>query len=127
MKHLFLILCLFLSGCAGSFSDFSQRDLQYQAASTVLTIADWNQTLQFSDNDKVEQNPILGANPTEREINTIIPLAIAGQWLTSWALPTEARFLNMKYNPRRLFQIVVISGEAWAVNNNYQIGIKVKF
>lgn len=110
----------------GWFSDFSKLDYEYQTVSTLFTFIDWNQTLQFEENKIGEQNPFLGDRPSKERINTLIPLAIASQWLVAWALPIEVEVFGVEFNPRRTFQFGVIASEGCAISRNFYIGINIK-
>lgn len=45
---------------------------------TALTLVDWGQTLDFRRKGLKEANPILGAEPSEGRINTLVPLGLLG-------------------------------------------------
>lgn len=128
MKWLNYLIILCLVGCSGSFSSLTKTDCQYLAAATLLSMVDHRQTIEIKNTTSVhETNVILGKYPSDETINNYFAAAIAGEWFVAWALPTEARIFNYKYNPRRIFQIGVIGIEAGVVSNNYQLGIKIEF
>lgn len=114
-----IILFLCLLGCSGkNLTPLETGDYKLQTVSTVLTIIDWRQTQTFTKEGSgyKELNPILGANPSRKKIDTLIPLSIAGQWLVTWWLPKEYR---------QNWQLFLVGAEGVAVFNNYHIGVRI--
>lgn len=113
LHKLMILLLLFSFGCSGSFSELTKTDIKFQLVMSGLTCYDWRQTLEFTEDGIKENNFVLGKYPSEQTINTLIPLAIAGQWLVTWILPPKHR---------RSWQLLVLGGEAGAIKNNIEQG-----
>lgn len=119
MKKITLLIIFFcIAGCSGkNFQPFSKTDWALQTAYTTAAIYDWRQTLEIKNHPElIETNPFLGRNPTDQEINTMIPVGILAHWLFAWYLPPEGR---------KIFQTTFIGIEGAAVRNNYKNGIRV--
>jgi len=101
------------------FTSFSKQDLALQSVFTLVTCYDWVQTKEFrreGPGQKYEKNPILGKEPSQERVNTLIFGAIIGHALVTYALPK-------KY--REYWQVSFISIEAVAVSANHRNGVRV--
>lgn len=119
----FLILSFFLTLCAkpaNCFDAMRGEDWSRQAAFTILEIADWLQTkegIKYPTKYR-EINPFINSNPTTANIDRYFVACIVGNALITYVLPE-------KYRDK--WQIVGISLQAYTVNNNLNLGIKIKF
>jgi len=102
---------------------WTKMDTVFQAASIVSIAADWNQTRQIAKNPTLYYEDgvaeaFLGRHPSVSGVNWYF----AGSMILNTAI---ARTLPNPY--RRMFQIGTIGYEAYWINHNYGIGIRVKF
>lgn len=111
------------------FTDFSNKDLTWQAASTFVTVLDWGTTLDIVDRPEEyhETNWYLGEHPSRGKVNKYFAISIAVNWGIAWALPTDVGVFHKRVNPRRLFQYVWVGVETAAVANNLAIGLRFNF
>lgn len=91
-----------------------------ELATNTLLVADWSQTRQIAKNpDKYyEQNIILGMHPSEGKVNGYFAACILGNTILHRTLPK-------KY--RSLYQAGLIAVQIGVIQNNYNIGLQVKF
>jgi len=115
-----LILLLFPIQANASewFTPFDKEDYAYQAVYTIAACIDWRQTQTFTKTGREEQNIILGKNPSRKRIDTLIPLAIAANWATSYILPKDMR---------KLWQVFFVAVEGSAIMHNHKIGVRMSF
>lgn len=133
MKSIYLLaLFLALSGPAQAaewFTPLSSTEMQKQAISTALQAIDWRQTQTFRKQGMYERNPILGRYPSREKVDLLIGLAVILNNVGTWALPTDAvlPLIDVRWNPRKVWQAFWITGEAVAVAHNYKMGIRIEF
>lgn len=88
-------------------------------AANALIVADWNQTLEISSNDKYyETNNILGKYPKKSEVNRYFISCLALYNGVYYILPD-------KY--KTYYSSSIVGLQAYYVAHNYNLGIKVKF
>ena len=83
--------------------------------STTLMVCDWGQTHSAAKNGWrgiYETNPILGKEPTTKQVDAYFATAIAINWLLFYLTPPRWRALG---------QAGVIGIETWAVADNWVI------
>ena len=99
--------------------NWSEEDYQRQAVNTILQLADWGQTLDIVKSPEFhEHNPILGLNPTRREVNIYMATAI----VTHWAISNS---LNSKW--RKRWQLSTMAITVMYVGSNFSTGIRIDF
>ena len=109
--RIMFVLMLTLFGCSGlSSQPLSRKDVVLGALATSATLIDWRQTNLLIERQIPELNPILGAYPSKRKVNILIPLAVAGQWGVT-------RYIDPKYRP--MWQWFLITVESTAIHRNY--------
>jgi hypothetical protein len=102
---------------------WTRTDTAFQAASIVALAADWNQTRQIAKSPQIYYEDgvaeaVLGRHPSVSEANWYFAGSMILNTAIAYALP----------NPyRRLFQVGTIVYEAYWINHNYRIGIRVNF
>ena len=102
---------------------WSKIDRVFQATSILAIAADWNQTRQIAKNPKLYYENgvaevVLGRHPSLSRVNWYFAGSMILNTAIAYALP----------NPyRRMFQIGSIVYEAYWINNNYGIGIRINF
>ena len=85
-------------------------------------MADWGQTLNIqarTNEGYYEENYVLGENPTRGEINAYFLTVLVGHYLIN-TLDFTQKFKNY-------WNTGVIGIQIYAVANNYNLGLKVKF
>jgi hypothetical protein len=107
-------------GFWASRDPWTKQDTYWQIGVLVTQIIDWGQTREIAVNPKYYEkyNKILGENPTLHEVNRYCIICIAGNYLIAKVLPK---------NWRRKWQVGSISCQAYYINNNYELGIKMNF
>lgn len=115
-----LLLCFSLLHTNAYAGNWTKEDTFYQAASTVLQVADWGQARYISEHPEkyYEINPILGEHPSIEEVNIYFAGSIIGKTLISYLLPPKLR---------RIWQVGNIGASTYLVIRNNGIGIKIKF
>jgi len=100
------------------FEDFSRQDLILQSVFTGLTVIDWAQTIEFTQNMDgfKESNVILGEHPSRERINTLIPIGIVAHWYITYFIPKKYRVY---------WQSASISIEYYSVASNHKKGIRI--
>jgi hypothetical protein len=97
---------------------WTKQDTYWQIGVLVTQVIDWGQTREIVVNPEYyEKNPILGEEPTLQEVNRYFIVCITGNYLIAKVLPK---------NWRRKWQVGSISCQAYYINNNYELGIKMK-
>ena len=100
----------------------NKADWIREAVFLSLLIIVWGQTLDIverTDEGYTEANPILGSEPSKSTVNTLIgAMAIGHPIVACKILPPKAR---------KWFQWISIGIEGWAVQHNYNNGIRINF
>lgn len=111
MKQLLLIISLTISHAAVA-------EWERTTANTLL-VADWLQTRDIATNDNYrEVNPILGAHPSIKEVDTYFALSIFGTNLVGeYLLPEQHK--HVWYKAISILQVTVVA-------RNIRIGVKFK-
>lgn len=125
-----LILIPTTASSAEWFTDLSPQEVVLQSYWTAAAVIDWGTTLDITeryDEGYYEMNPFLGKRPSRGEVNTWFLIGIPVKWLVTWALPREAYFFDIKWYPRKTFQIIGASIQTAAVVNNFSVGLKINF
>jgi hypothetical protein len=84
---------------------------------------DW----QWDGNNYKELNPLFLDNKPHTDATWLIPVGMALHTGIAMALPSKSKICGFKLNPRRIWQIIFISGEIGAIINNYAAGVKIEF
>ena len=124
---LLIVFCLFFSTPALSFDSWTGEDTVCEVTFAGITAIDLMQTNRFVGDGYEERNPVLGKHPSRTEVNTLIPLAIAGHAIIAYMLPAETVLWGYKLRPRRMWQNVWIGIEMGAVNHNHVHGVRISF
>ena len=95
-------------------------DLQRELAFQALLFADWKQTRQIARQPDryYERNPILGKHPSVGRVDTYMVASGVLHWIISAKLSPKWR---------EQFQLVSISMQANVVQQNYEIGLGLRF
>jgi hypothetical protein len=102
---------------------WSQTDSVFQVASIVALAADWNQTRQIAKSPQIYYEDgvaevALGKHPSVSGVNWYFAGSMILNTAVAYAIP----------NPyRRMFQVGTIVYEAYWINHNYGIGIRINF
>jgi hypothetical protein len=119
MKLTLLALALLLPSSAWALcDDWTPLNTAMEATFVTLVVADWGQTKEFVAKGYAEQNPFLGSHPSQQRIDTLIPLAIAGQVALACWLPAPWR---------DFLQALSIAVESTAVRGNLSLGFAGRF
>ncbi len=119
MKSIIFILLLFPSAVSAQyFEPFSKQDIWLQSIYTGITVIDWMQTKKLRETGHKEMNPILGSDPDQNTIDSLILTGIVIHGLIAYALPK-------KY--RSYWQMFFIGVEFHTVIDNHKHGIKLSF
>ena len=126
-----------IGGCSSVKSNvksWDRHDTAYQATYLALTTVDWAQTRwmtrqdwQWDGNNYKELNPLFLDNKPHTDATWLIPVGMALHTGIAMALPSKSKICGFKLNPRRIWQIIFISGEIGAIINNYAAGVKIEF
>jgi len=73
------------------FTPLSTEEKILQGTYILVTCIDWAQTKEFRADGRKERNPILGKEPSQETVDTLIGLAIISHTLIAYALPQEFR------------------------------------
>lgn len=118
MKTLLLAALLSIPSVA-SADPWSTADSTREATYLVLLATDYAQTKEALLRPNVhEQNPFLGAHPSEAKLTNVILLTAFGHAAISYYLPAR---------PRRIFQYFTIGIEGVVVATNFSLGFKAGF
>jgi hypothetical protein len=91
----------------------------YRVTANSLLFVDMLQTVETSKNDKyMEDNKILGTHPTEREVYQYFILATVIVNVVGETIPKK--YSNIFYIATSVVQIK-------AINQNIQVGVKIRF
>lgn len=95
-------------------------DLHRELAFQALLIADWKQTRQIArEPDRYyERNRILGAHPSVGRVDTYMFASGVLHWVVA---------MNLSPQWREQFQLISISMQANVVQQNYEIGLSLRF
>lgn len=95
-------------------------ELAKQWSYTALHLADWQQTRRIAGSGGrwIERNPILGAKPTQSQVNRYMASTLALHWLVTYSLPTQYR---------KAWQDNTIVLELAMVHSNWRLGISMGF
>ncbi len=96
------------------FRPLTEKQKTFEAVYVLVTCIDWAQTKEFRAHGVKESNPILGEEPSQERVDTLIFLGIVSHVLFTWALPTE------EWKDR--FQGITFFFELEAVAHNYSHG-----
>ena len=121
MKALLVILfALSLASTSRAADKWTPTDISMEAASVALTVIDWGQTLDISNQPGriKETNCILGNRPRRGEINAYFPAVMLIHGVVSHYLPKPYR---------NIWQAVTIGVELAATSINYQAGLRIGF
>jgi hypothetical protein len=121
MKKLLAILLLLASSVhAEEFSEWDATDKRLLWAGQALIAADWAQTRQIAKNPDQysEKNRYLGEHPSVGKVNTYFVSALAAHYYT-------AAYLSGSDRTAMLTGIVAV--EAYVVNRNAKLGLKIAF
>jgi len=117
MKPLLLTL-LFGLVSQSCFSQWCQpltdKQIKTEVAYVLITGIDWMQTREFRAHGFKESNPILGEEPSQERVDTLIFLGIVSHVLITWMLPDNEW--------REAFQEIPLFFEVSAVMHNYSRG-----
>jgi len=117
MKKIFLVLALISS--LAQAGEWSSTDKLLAETALATAIIDWRQTQLIAEEPNCwEKNPLLGRKPSMKHINLYFAGAIIANYLI-------ADSLSEKW--RRAWLSGLIGLELITVNNNRQLGIKLKF
>lgn len=109
------MLLFLMTSTAVASDNWSHLDVAREAAYQIVTVIDWGQTLDISNRNFVELNPILGRHPSRARVNTYFPIGMMLHALTSHVLPSEYR---------KWWQTVSLSIESSVVVSNFNVGIR---
>jgi uncharacterized protein YceK len=131
------LVIMMTSGCSSIKNNvklWDRHDTAYQATYLTLTTIDWAQTRwmtrqdwQWDGNNYKELNPLFLDNKPHTDATWLIPVGMALHTGIAMALPRESKICGLKLNPRRIWQLLFISGEIGATINNYSAGVKIEF
>jgi uncharacterized protein YceK len=131
------LVIMMTSGCSSiknNVKSWDRHDTAYQATYLALTTVDWAQTRwmarqdwQWDGNNYKELNPLFLDNKPHTDATWLIPVGMALHTGIAMALPSKSKICGFKLNPRRIWQIIFISGEIGAIINNYAAGVKIEF
>lgn len=106
---------------------WTKAQIGQQVAFTVLLAADWGQTKDIKNHPELQEaNPILGPNPTDSEVDQYFAAAAVGHLAVAHLLPSR-KIPGLPLTWRDAWQHVWIAREAYAVWNNYSLGVKFDF
>ncbi len=112
------LLCL-VALPAMAHDPWTTQDTILEGLFLAQLAVDRAQTLDLKNHpDKYETNPMLGNRPTDRRINRHFLMVALLHPAISYALPKNAR---------TGFQFVSVTVEAYAIGNNFSIGLRAKF
>lgn len=113
---------------------WSKKDTAYQGVFLALLAVDYAQTHTMAKNDwwlngelLHESCPILPSRPSVKEVDLYFAGCAVGHTIVSLALPSEAKVLGYKINPRRIWQGIWIGIESGYVGWNYSLGVRIEF
>jgi hypothetical protein len=125
MKRTIITLCLVLAlatpAHAGEWFTWDEANTNLHVPLTLLTVVDLGQTLWIADNPQTHKEKysyLLPEHPGEKDVWRAFALAYAVDTFITYALPS-------KYS--HAYQGGVIALRLYMVENNYSIGIGVKF
>ena len=125
-----------LTSIVSQSDDWTKADVYRESAYFILHVADWRQTLYISKHpdEFFEKNPILGAHPSDSEVNRYFIATGLLHVAASHYLPKAGRLLPETWQRnlyvdhwRKAFQYSTIFIEADYVYSNYRAGIKIFF
>lgn len=113
-----MLAALLASGAAHA-DPITTSEIGLESTYSALHIADWMQTSSMvGDQRWIENNPILGRNPSRRRVNLYFASTLAAHVIALKLLPA-------RYRPWLL--AITIGIEAGAVARNAHFGIRIKF
>lgn len=119
MKLYFVLILAFLVGCTLSPDKWTNQDYALQAGVLATGGVDWLQTREIASNDNYyERNPILGKNPSKKEVDLFF---LAGAVLKI----VTVHYTQKKYRP--YLQTGYIIGSTICIVNNHAIGVRIDF
>lgn len=117
MRHV-LIACL-ISLPAVAHDPWTTQDTILEGLFLAQLAVDRAQTMDIKNHpEKFEYNPLLGVNPSDRRINKYFLTIALVHPMLCYVLPKNAR---------NGFQFVSITVEAYAIGNNFSIGLRARF
>jgi len=118
LKILLILLILFpLNLTAQHFEPLSKQDIILESVFVGLTCIDWYQTKKFRSEGRRETNKILGSEPSQERVDTLIFLGIVSHVAVAYFLSGEVR---------KFFTVSFIFIEAEAVWKNYNSEINYR-
>ena len=120
MKPLLLILTLLLLHThAPAGAPWTSEDIWLESAWQALNVADWGQTRYISESaDYWEVNPILGRNPTRRQVDAFFVTVAGLHWLISDRVNAGSRLR---------WQWISLGFKGSLVWHNWSIGVGFKY
>ncbi len=101
-------------------SNWSKEDTYWEAACLSVITVDWMQTHHMAEKDFYvngkqlrEINPILGSQPTQKDVDLYFVSALAVHATAAFLLPKKWR---------RIFQGGTVGLELFIIGNNYRLG-----
>jgi hypothetical protein len=100
-------------------AEWTAADVARQVMVQTLLAADWSQTIVVSrDPGLIEENPILGENPSSGRVDKYFAAWMVAHPLISHILPAGLR---------KHWQYAAIIVQAGAVGNNHNLGVRFNF
>ena len=120
MRLLRSLAAVLLAANLHASEPLSKADLIREGAVFAVSLADWGQTLDNSDNPGLyrEQNPLLGPHPTRGDVNGYFAASLVLHLIILRLLPE--RF-------RPAFQYGSIGWELAITAHNARVGVSVRF
>lgn len=100
------------------FENFSNEDIILQSIYTGVSLIDWIQTKKLRETEHKELNPILGSDPDQETIDSLILSGIIVHGLIGYILPK-------KY--RSYWQMFFIGVETHTIVDNHNHGVRISF
>ena len=99
--------------------DWTEEDTTLEAVYVFVTLIDMQTTLDIKNHEELDEtNPFLGKNPSDEQVYTYFAGDILIQYLIAAWLPHEYRGVWEGYG---------IGVGVTEINNNLQLGLKIKF
>lgn len=112
---IFLGLTLFIP-VNSVFAEMQEEDKLLFNSFLALELIDWAQTLEIARNeDYIETNPILGENPSEKEVNLYFISCIGINYMIAKS--------DWKY--KKLWLTLATALQAYCTTHNYRMGVRI--
>jgi hypothetical protein len=122
MKAIILtVLMLIFTSAQADMSDWTNEQKGWYAAGVIFIVTDWATTRDLSrryHEGYHEVNPILGRQPSTRQVDQYFALSLLTHYLIADHLSSKNRTIYLK---------VVTVGQAAVTAHNLNIGLKIKF